>query len=206
MSLSETGDFVGGWANSLALVWLIVVAVLQQRALQVQREELDISRREFRETRSEIKRQANAASEQAEHSAAILRLEHRRMYAESLIRDREMLCSMVLAIVLRASTNADRSNLEVTTLRNLIRTISKLIEHRIGDESSAAGRRGEIRRLADDALDVTNFFDELAEVSKTLGISPNSSVYHLRDYAHLYERCKRVQNIADALDDTGNAI
>jgi hypothetical protein len=53
-SLGETGDFFGGWANSLALVWLIVVTLLQYLALRVQREELRISRQELRETREEI--------------------------------------------------------------------------------------------------------------------------------------------------------
>lgn len=43
ISLGETGDFFGGWANSLAPVWLIAIAVMQYSSLQLQREELRLS-------------------------------------------------------------------------------------------------------------------------------------------------------------------
>ena len=58
------GDFIGGWANSVALIWLVVVTMLQYIALRVQQAELRLTRQEMKDTRDEIKKQVELMDQQ----------------------------------------------------------------------------------------------------------------------------------------------
>lgn len=92
-SIGETGDFVGGWANSVALIWLVTVAFLQYLDLRHQREELKL-------LRQENQKQAEAASRQASTTEQVLLLERRRIMFEQLAHARRIMRDLLIDLIL----------------------------------------------------------------------------------------------------------
>lgn len=61
---NEVGDALAGFSASLAFVWIIVTVFLQTVELRAQREELKLTRAEFKEMSNSLQRQANAMDEE----------------------------------------------------------------------------------------------------------------------------------------------
>jgi hypothetical protein len=89
VSLGETGDFIGGWANSIALTWIITVTYMQYLDLKLQR-------LEFRKMREEYSKQEFSSEQQAKASLEILELDKRRLVYEQIMTVKSLISSEVL--------------------------------------------------------------------------------------------------------------
>lgn len=81
MDKPELGDFIGGFAGAVALVWIIVAYYGQSEELQqnnemlrLQKEELRLTREELSRTRDEVKKQAEEAKRMADIQAEQLKV------------------------------------------------------------------------------------------------------------------------------------
>ena len=209
LSLGETGDFIGGWANSLALVWLVVVAGLQYQALNVQRADLRATRDELKQTREEIKKQVDLMEaqtrliqKQAEMSEGLLDLERKRTAVEFIINARPLLRNLLIeAAKFRVSDGPIRNELGGYSIRHLISTLCDRIVNALDDKTPLINRRGEVRRFADDTIEINVLFDVIEYHSRF--ISDNSmykNLMDLKNVSHLYDRCKALQALADTAE------
>jgi hypothetical protein len=76
-SLGETGDFLSGWLTPLAFLWFVVAVFLQRAELKRQREELELMRKEYAESRK-------VAEDQASHLRASSLVGARQVFMEML--------------------------------------------------------------------------------------------------------------------------
>jgi hypothetical protein len=90
LTLGETGDFVGGWFNSVALVWIITVAISQYSDLRFQRQELKLMYEEYMKQTESTQQQANASRE-------ILRLERKRAFIDQMTSTKKFIHEVVIS-------------------------------------------------------------------------------------------------------------
>lgn len=67
-TLSHLGDFLSGFASTLAFIWLVAAYLLQAQELRLQRSELTLQREAMQQQREEWRKMGKyAALEQASH-------------------------------------------------------------------------------------------------------------------------------------------
>lgn len=86
MSLNEWGDFIAGVSAPLAFLWLVVAVFIQSHELSEQREELRLTRLEFKENRKVMNDQAEEARKQAEFIGIQTDLLQKRALDEERLR------------------------------------------------------------------------------------------------------------------------
>lgn len=196
-TIGETGDFIGGWANSVALVWLVVVALLQFIALGLQRTEL-------RETREEIKKQVDLMEAQRQQIAAqtettkgMLELDRKRTAVDFVLSARPRLRALVVeAVQFRAEQGAIRQEVPKMPLRELIRMLAEMLRKEIRSETPLASRRTQVQHLADDILEIKSLFDAVRTHSEYLADDTlYASLTELKDVSSFYDRCVMIQKL-----------
>lgn len=191
LSLGETGDFFGGWANSLALVWLVAVAWLQFQALKTQQADLKLSRKEMRYTREEIRRQAESAADQARYTAAILKLQRQKTVLDFQSYTQVALERATRSAAEAADASTNREEFRNKSFWQLAELLTKSLQsHRDELSASRENRSGTLRRIANHLKDIIELFDDAEEAANVAEDQKLREYFNRRRTAsHLYDRC-----------------
>lgn len=220
LSLGETGDFIGGWANSIALIWLVVVTGLQYQALNVQQAELKSTRQEMADTRAEFQAQVKLMEEQrkllaqqvqlmsaqtdlvrvqTETSQGMLDLERGRTAIDFLLTARLRLRELLIEVLIpRAVDSSDRRAIPDENIRALIDRLERLYRLAIRTDHSEEQRRSDIIRFAEDTSEILNLFDAADHYKSYLtDMTLYKSLQELREHKLIYQRCKEAAEKAE---------